>query len=538
MIPSNFRPHTHHDVTRHYYKQHERQIAAGEYRPLLYPWDTLGALVVVAYMLVSHQNRPWLRKARFLVFAFNLAYTVYLIRNVRAKGVASTLGVGLIAAWSTIYVLALLVCNDPQRDFMRIERLEGMFGSGSREDDGVHEGVTSSSTTMRKEENGTANGVTEGREHLGPTQRHGEFAWQPYPETPFVERLDWVLDIFGNFRGTSWNWRTISTAPPPKSIQAQLLRNSSIQPTHTFCTHPSQTHVYPTRRALLIGNVKTLLAGYLILDIIKTLGSHDPYFWGYIDRPPAPYLPRLITESKVLTHSLRLLLCQFAIKWALESMFALAPLFFSGLLGPTLIGARAEAWMYPAAWGSYTLVLDKGLAGWWSGWWHQTFRFAFEQPSKRVIEALGWDKKAPLAKAVQLFTAFGLSGALHACGIVTCHGETYPLSGTMAFFLLQAAGLFVENVLCKGMRGSAVVKSMPGWVKRTLTFVYVHVWFYHTAHLLCDDFARGGVWLFEPCPVSLFRGLGFGAEGDGWLAIEALPTWYRGPTWYTTGITF
>lgn len=234
---------------------------------------------------------------------------------------------------------------------------------------------------------------------------------------------------------------------------------------------------------------------------------------------------------------LRLLLCQFAIKYALECIFALAPLFFSGVLGPKILGARAEPWMYPDTWGSYTLVLDKGLAGWWSGWWHQTFRFAFEQPSKKAIEAMGWDVKAPTSKLLQLAVAFGLSGALHAAGSVTGHGETNPISGSMSFFLLQIPALFVENVLRSGFRGNAVARRVPRWMKQVATFAYVHVWFYHTAHLLCDDFARAGVWLFEPIPISPLRGLGFGAEGDGWLAIEALPAWYRGKTWYTTGIT-
>ncbi|KAJ4353998.1 uncharacterized protein N0V89_005730 [Didymosphaeria variabile] len=504
-------------------------------RPILYPWDTLGALIVVIYMLVPHRNRPWLRKARFLVFALNLAYTGYLIKYVRAKGVANALGIGLIAAWSSIYILAVIVCNDPQRDFMRIERTEGIFSWDKGQNDNSQNGAASPSSSKNMEQ---TRDLPEIRESLGPSQRHGDFAWQPYPSTPFIERLDWVLDLFANFRGAGWNWRTIVTPPPPKPVQEQLLRNSAIQPKHTFRAHPSQTRAYPTRRALLIANAKTLLTGYFVLDIIKTIGSHDPYFWGYIDRPPAPYLPSFLLSSPNLIHAFRLVICQFAIKWALESIFALAPLFFSGLLGPNILGARAEPWMYPATWGSYTLVLDKGLAGWWSGWWHQTFRFAFEQPSKKIIEVMGWDPKAPTSKAVQLVVAFGLSGALHASGSVTCHGSTFPLTGPMRFFLLQAGACFAEGIIRQSLKGSAFAKCVPGWVKRTLTFVYVHVWFYHTAHLLCDDFARGGVWLFEPVPISLFRGLGFGAEGDGWLAIEVLPSWHRGPTWYKTGVTF
>jgi hypothetical protein len=538
MIPSNLWPHTHHDVTRHHHEQYAKDIQAGKYQPALYPWDTLGALIVVIYMLIPHRNRPWLRKGRFMVFAVNLAYTAYLVKNVRAKGVANTLGIGLIAAWSTIYILAVIVCNDPQRDFMRIERTESVFRSDKAPPNGTQNGIANTPTDKSRNQNGAPKDLAEVKESLGPSQRHGEFAWQPYPTTPFVERLDWVLDLFANFRGAGWTWRTISTPPPPKPVQEQLLRNSAVQPKHTFRTHPSQTHVYSTRHAMLVGNIKTLITGYFVLDIIKTIASHDPYFWGYVDRAPAPYLPSFLLASPVLIHALRLIICQFAIKWALESLFALGPLFFSGLLGPNILGARAEPWIYNATWGPYTLVLDKGLAGWWSGWWHQTFRFAFEQPSRKAIEAMGWNPKAPAARGLQLVVAFGLSGVLHASGSVTCHGDTFPLRGPMLFFLLQAAACFVEGVFRQSLRGSKAAKSVPQWAKRTLTFVYVHVWFYYTAHLLCDDFARGGVWLFEPVPISLFRGLGFGAEGDGWLAIEAMPSWHRGATWYKTGFTF
>ena len=145
-------------------------------------------------MLIPYQNRPWLRKARFLVFAFNLAHTVYLITNVRARGVAASLGIGLIAAWSTIYILALIVCNDPQREFMRIERMvENSSNEAQNGKAGVEKGEEGQET------NGTVNGVAAVHEHKGPSQRHGEFYWQPYPITPFRERLDWVLGTFSSF---------------------------------------------------------------------------------------------------------------------------------------------------------------------------------------------------------------------------------------------------------------------------------------------------------------------------------------------------
>jgi hypothetical protein len=542
MIPSNTWPHTHRDLIQHYYAQYDESIASAEFQPLVFPWAGLGAVVVIIYLLIPHQKRPWLEKARYAVFAFNVAHVVYSIRNVRAKNMASSLGLGLILAWSVIWTLAILVCHDPQTDFQRIERTEGLFGRGGAKDEAERNGGTEKTADGIKRsietlQTDNANSSVTTTEHLGPSKRHGEFAWQPYPLTPFVERVDWVLDVFGNFRGAGWNWRTIATPPPPKEIEEQLYRNSTNPPQHTFRQHPSQPAVYSTRRTLLIENLKSLIAGYIVLDLLKTIVVHDPYFWGFVDGKPGPYLPSLITDNPILLHMCRLIVSQFAIKYALQTIFSLAPLIFSGVLGPSLIGARAEPWIYPETWGSYTQVLDGGLGGWWSAWWHQTFRFAFEAPSRKIIKNMGMNHKAPGAKFLQLVVAFGLSGLLHACGSHTSHGSTQPILGPLRFFLLQAFALFGEAIITSAIHKTGLQNHMPRWVKRTFTFFYVHLWFYHTAGLLCADFARGGVWLFEPIPISLFRGMGLGTQGDGWWCWgDTGLRWHTGDRWWMSGI--
>jgi hypothetical protein len=509
---------------------------------LVFPGASLGALVVIIYLLIPHQNRPWLKQARYAVFAFNVAHTIYSVRNVRAKNMASALGVGLISAWSVIWILAIMVCNDAQTDFQRIERTEGFFGASRRrilqeqeeKRAAFDENQSFENKNTERTQNNTNGQVI--KECLGPSKRDGEFAWQPFPMAPFIERLDWVLDVFANFRGAGWNWRTIATPPPPKHIQDQLYRNSPNPPQHTFQTHPSQPTVYPTRRALLIANLKSFIVRYLILDLVKTIILHDPYFWGLIDRKPAPYLPTLITNKPIMLRVFRLTVSQFSVKYALQTIFTLGPLFFSGVLGPFL-GARAEPWIYPEVWGSYTHVLDKGLAGWWSAWWHQSFRFAFEAPSRKIIKTMNMDPKAPAAKLVQLIVAFGLSGILHACGSYTCHGDTRPLLGPMRFFLLQAVAIFAESVLTATAHKTGLQDHLPRWLKRSFNFFYVNFWFYHTANLLCDDFAKGGVWLFEPVPVSLFRAIGLGTEGDGWWCWgDSGVRWYSGDRWWKTGL--
>ncbi|USP78547.1 hypothetical protein yc1106_05821 [Curvularia clavata] len=444
------------------------------------------------------------------------------------------MGVGLINSWGVIWVSTILIYNDAQTDFMRIERTTGVFGTdtGNR----VNGSRSPKETDIQKK---ILEDVTNGSS--GPRHRHGEFAWQPYPLAPFIERLDWVLDIFCNFRGMGWNWRISALPPPPKYIQTQLHRNSgTLVPRHSFKTHSSQVKQYTTRKELLQNNAWTLLKGYLALDTLKTCMMHDPYFWGYVHDPLPPYYPSLLTHSPVLTHMYRLLLSMFGIKYALETIFCLAPLFFSGLLSPSLLGARAEPWMYPETWASYSVVLDHGLAGWWGNWWHQTFRFAFQEPTRKLRESFGIPRHSPLAEALQLGVAFFLSGVIHASGSYTSAGSasTQPLRGSMAFFLLQAVAIFIEAATSRLARGLGIDRRVPGWAKRLFALVYVHVWFYHTAHLLCNDFARAGVWLFEPVPFSPLRGLGLGPDArDGWWCwSEQLPGWHQGDRWWRSGL--
>jgi hypothetical protein len=526
--------HSHTDLIQYHYSQYDKRLRTGEFEPFVYPWGAFGALIVILYLLIPHRNRPWLRKLRFFVFAWNTGFSAYTIRYTRAKAMAPAMGLGLISAWSVIWVMSILVVHDAQTEFQRIERTEGVFRGQplKRQEYGMN--LSNGSATKRDEGQSISN--VSGT--LGPADRHGEFAWQPYPLKPFAERLDWVLDVFCNFRGVGWNWRTSSIPPPPSSVQEQLRRNSAGTPSHSTRIHTGQPYTYPTRRELLRGNLKLFLTGYLVLDVLKTVMMHDPYFWGFTDHPAPSHLPSVISNSPVLLRMYRLALSQLGIQWALKTVFSLAPLFFSGLLGPSVIGARAEPWMYPETWGPYSMVFERGLAGWWAGWWHQTFRFAFEAPGKELIRALGLQRNAPFARLLQLVIAFTLSGMLHACGSYTAAGPTRPLN-LLSFFLLQAAGIFCEALLREILRPAGRKMRMPKSLRSALTFACVHLWFYHTAPLLADDFARGGVWLLEPIPVSFMRALGLGADGEGWWCWSGLSVrWYRGSRSWSSGIAF
>jgi len=86
------------------------------------------------------------------------------------------------------------------------------------------------------------------------------------------------------------------------------------------------------------------------------------------------------------------------------------------------------------------------------------------------------------------------------------------------------------------LKQAGITQRTPKLVRQVLNFAYVHIWFYFTAPLLCDDFAKGQLWLFEPLPFSPMRILGIGLPGDRWWRWNDLFRWHSDPTWWKSGI--
>jgi hypothetical protein len=221
----------------------------------------------------------------------------------------------------------------------------------------------------------------------------------------------------------------------------------------------------------------------------------DKYFIGYIDAAGPSYLPLAVQRSSILLKSYRLLLSLSGVYFALWEIFGLGPLFFCGLLGPKLIGRHGEAWMNPPdMFGSYSNVIDRGLAGWWGGWWHQSFRSTFEAPTNYLLAVLRVDSKSNVGRTIAVFIAFLISGCLHASGSYTQLGDTDPMMGPMRFFLLQACAVLTESLLSQQLSRIVALRDSPKLLKQAFNLVWVHIWLYFTAPLLVDDFARGGIW--------------------------------------------
>ncbi|KAK4569793.1 hypothetical protein LTR86_002762 [Recurvomyces mirabilis] len=538
MLPPGLR--TPREAVLYYDQVYFDLINNGKAHPFVYPWVTVGAAVIIGYLLIDHRKSPWLQWARWPVFAFLCLFQGWCIATNRARHCASAFGVGLLSFWGTLWVAAIMIANDCQRDFKRIERRSDTTERFANNDTNGSTSAVEQKELNARKSRPTAQG-SDGSSDGKHNESRDELAWQEYPSGPLIARLDWVADCFCSFRGVGWNWQTSGIPPPPQWAQTQLGDTSNTDNTTNDSRYTkSRTGIrrFFTRADLLRDCLICLASTYFILDFTVTLMHRDPYFVGYTTAPAPTHLPQMIQNSHFLTKSFRLLLSLTGIYTALYSIFKLGPLFFGCLLGPKVLGLRGEAWMNPAdMFGSYIMILDKGLAGWWGGWWHQTFRYGFEAPATATLAATGIEKKSTKGRLVSLCIAFFLSGCVHACGSYTQLGDTRPLLGPMQFFLLQAVGIMVQTVATHQLKAAGILEKCPKLLKQAANFALVHVWLYYTAPLLVDDFAQGGVWLFEPLPFSVLRGLGFGAVDDQFFCWwHGLFWWRTGKHWWDTGI--
>ncbi|KXT15747.1 hypothetical protein AC579_1516 [Pseudocercospora musae] len=532
------------EVKAFYDQRYQRLIDSGEYVPFLYPWATIGAALILVYLLIDHRRSPTLQALRFPLFGFLCAFSGWSILNHKARSAAGAYGVGLVQSWGTLWTGAVMFFNDCQSDFRRIERA-GTYEP--RQADADSKNASNNGSAIKNDASGIiqAGSASPARS----SRKSGSLFWQSYPEHFSIKRVDWIADVFCNFRGVGWSFETNGIPPPPDVIELEdhgsnkTTRENTSKETMTI----SRTGIrrFHNRKALLKDTIFRLALGAIALDAIKCLMHHDAYFWGYIDAPPPawlfPYtrsLPSCL--GPILLKSYRLLLSLFGIHFALHEIFRLGPLFFVEILGPKLVGLRSEAWMNPPdAFGDFSAVFEKGLAGWWGSFWHQMFRFAFEAPTTRILELLKIEKRSETGKSLGLVIAFFLSGCLHACGSYTQLGDTRPIWGPFMFFQWQTVGVVGQMFMAKQLKSAGIKDRMPKWIRQMTNFWVTIIWMYWTAPLLVDDFAKGGVWLYEPLAFSPLRALGLGAPDDrSWDLWYGLIFWHQGEHWWSTGLAF
>ncbi|KAF9890957.1 hypothetical protein FE257_005214 [Aspergillus nanangensis] len=430
----------------------ETLIHEGKYKPV-FVWH-LVLLTALPLMALLVPRRNGARYVRRVVLGLVLSMNIEALRYRRALLGANGYMVGLITTWWTIWTATLLVFHDPELEFRRIERAP---------------------TNPSTQPNGYSQNTSKATDN---------FKWQSYPR-PFRHRLNWALGLLLNMRGPEWNWRISSLDPLPPA----LVHEPRIKQTRT-----ELASVSPDARTRLRSVARVWLKAYFALDIVKVIMMQDPYFWGVIDcSTPFPFslLPAQITPSVVYIY--RFIMTGTGIFVALTYVCALNPLIFLGLSVAFPRASRAVTatpldapWIYADIFGQFSIpVLDHGLAGCWSQWWHQLFRFGFTSTASWLLSWLPrrYATHPDVKRIGMAFVAFGLSGLVHATGSYTQLSETSPVSGTWRFFILQAVGIVIQGSIVKLVVPAILPREVvvARWMRRMANVLFATGWLLFTA---------------------------------------------------------
>ena len=285
---------------------------------------------------------------------------------------------------------------------------------------------------------------------------------------------------------------------------------------------------------------------YMLIDFLAITMAMDPYFVVGPDKTyDAP--PHLAWLPSILILWVRQLMSLAAFYAAISGMMTLHAV-LQYYLVPYIFPVRDQLWHYPSINGSFYTVLDRGLAGWWGQWWHQTFRAQFLAPATYLLRQGYTRKGEALSAIVALIISFGQSGMLHGFGSITSIPETRPWRAPL-FFGLQPVGLILEFALTTALPkdvfgpGTELQERAPTFLGRGLTrqlcnFAFALLWVQWTSIFFCDDIASTGLWLCDPLPFSPLRMLGFGRPDDRWWRWERqhFPNWYTGAHWWESGL--
>ncbi|KAK2767148.1 hypothetical protein FQN53_006576 [Emmonsiellopsis sp. PD_33] len=525
----------------------DQALGDGQISPFIFPHDFGPIFILILTLLIKIPRNGPLKFINYLSFGYISYLSILNISRVRMQSGGTGNMIGVMFTYQIVLSASLLVFNNPQRDFKRIERstifqrIEEVPG-GSRPITKTsvvaleNNGTSDNSLKLRSALDQAAEATTTSQSAPGKTQEIFTLRWQSYPDT-FSHRLSWVMDLTQNLRGAGWNWR-IHTAPKfPGPVSKQLDR-SLRGVSKPEVTNPADTYAFT--RAI----ISQVAVGYMALDILRVLVKIDPYFWGVVTTPPPPPLNSLGTFTNTATQAYRVLVTALAVTAAVSfqsSAMTLLTILISTYIPSirtwTLTPIEAP-WMYPPTFGPFSATLDHGLQGFWGQSWHQLFRFTFTQPGIWLTAHLPHPLRKPLIKrTIHLTTTFAISGLVHATGSYTQVPSTNP-THVFLLFILQVPAILFQTLVAEHVIPRLPFQP-PRWLRRLTNLLFALAVAFFTGLLGADDFAKGGMWLVEPVPVSLVRGLGFGrVEGERWWWLWGAK-WFRlwrGERWWEVGV--
>lgn len=538
------------------------RVAAGQAKPFVLPYGIFGTFILpILYMTVPHRKRPWVYAARWLVLTFIVAFNVKIMRETSSANLSIGYSSGLSAFWGILSNVANLVFTAPQFEFERVARRRKAKTSSpepsrkSGRSDSPVAARSGSQNGLRRRAGGKKrrNKVAAPEADADEHEHEHEYYWQSFPENgTFTERLGWVVDLYTNFRGvgersrgpvfssfisswltvTGWSWAVPSVpspAPPERPHTEELVKMDTI-PLETFVG----CRTYKSERDFVRRKTITFSIAYVVLDIFKVMSTEDPYFiFGSRPFPPPPRLAGTPTWLLSVYRHSGIICALYAVIVMVSSVQDLFQYYVLGRLFPM----HGELWQYSSVFGSFSQVLDRGLAGFWGAWWHQSFRHAFSAPGGWLVEHGYLKKGARSTKLAVVSIAFCLSGLLHGAGSVTAIPETNWLK-PCSFFWAAGVGVLLQQALCAALEPR--IAELPRTARRLGNLLFVLVWLQVTVKPLADDFAETGLWLVEPVPVSVVRAMGYGHGETSWWRpdTEAIGRWHKGEHWWESGFGY
>ncbi|KAL2255105.1 hypothetical protein VTK26DRAFT_4104 [Humicola hyalothermophila] len=350
---------------RQYRDTFQAAVAAGRVKPFVLPWSLLGSFFLpLLYLSIPHTKRPWLYRMRWLVAAACVYLNMRVIQTTSSGNEAVAYVAGCAASWGTFWSLRLLLFTRPQWEAARVER------------------------RPRKSVDEKVNVASAPDESVAAALPRYEYFWQFFPaDESFATRLGWTVDLLVSSRGAGWN-HAISTIPHPPFRPSDPATTTTVRLDRIPLASPTGTARSPTYAAFLRSRLLHLAVSWLVIDLLTATIRQDPYFLVGPDYNPSllPLSPFLATlPLRHLTLPLVRNVAAFAGIVAGLHLYAAVAQLVECLVPPfpSSLGARADLWQHPTLFGgAVASVLDRGLAGFWGGWWHQMFRHGFVAPAR------------------------------------------------------------------------------------------------------------------------------------------------------------
>ncbi|KAG5926154.1 hypothetical protein E4U42_003571 [Claviceps africana] len=485
----------------------------GSAKPLLIPYSILGSHVIpILWLTIPHVSRPWLYQTRWIVVAFTIVFNVHAMTVTSSTNFGLAYSSGMWLFLGIIQCLNLLVWTRPQFEAARVIKVvapkpkpEAEPADTPRQNGGTlngHATLTSQTLKLRKSvSNAPLEKIAESETGTGDEI---EYRWQKFPaKAPFLVRLGWVMDLMFSLRGCGWNF-SISTIPRP--VIPQIIQDNAKVDVDSVPrkTAAGFSHPVTARNLLRTCLIKALLS-YIVLDFLNLQMKRDPY---YLVGPNNEYEPPPHIANKS-PWSLALCRQSYFLVGVLISItyYFYVSNIFQYYLFKIFFPSRAFLWNFPSMFGSFSDVLDRGLAGWWGSWWHQTFRLVFLAPSVYLLKKGYLKRRTVAADLFGLFISFFQSGLLHAAGSYTAIPHTRPWD-QLRYFLFQGLGIVVQQYLSLALR--SIFPKMPRAMRRCGNLAFSILWMFVTSPMFLHDMISCAIWMHESVPISVFRLLGLG----------------------------